>query len=153
MTNEQFDEFLKTCYQELELKQNKLFTDFDIGSYKNYWFDQLTRTLQFKNEEKAELEFNIICIGTWAHLKNTWMWCWANKSFTKECRKDSKTLKGLKMKTGLGIFIKEGFNCDETMAYEMTAMSVKQLNALGMYKIPGEKSHLFVALIKQKQPD
>ena len=88
--------FVDICYEELELKQNKMFEVFGIGSYQDYWFDQLTRTLQFKNEGKVELEFNIICIGTWAHLKNTWMWCWTNNSFTEECRKDAESLKGLK---------------------------------------------------------
>lgn len=147
MTDEQFDEFVNNCYEELEVKQNKMAEFYNIGSYQNYWFDQVTRTLQFKNNEKVELEFDIICIGTWAQKKNTWMWCWVNESFTDECRKDAEPVKKLKKITGFDIFASEGFDCNEEMAFELTAIGVKHLDALGMYRIPGEKSHLYVALM------
>lgn len=44
---------------------------YNIGSYQDYWFDQVTRTLQFNDNGMVESEFDIICIGTWAHKKNT----------------------------------------------------------------------------------
>ncbi|MFZ5986352.1 MAG: DUF6882 domain-containing protein [Bacillota bacterium] len=150
MTDEQFDEFLDKCYGELEEKQEKMFSEYYIGVYEEYWFDQLTRTLQFKNNNKVEIEFYIVCIGTWAHQKNTWMWGWANNSFTEEIRREAERLKGLREITGYELFQNEGFDCDETMAYELTAIAINHLNAMGMYKIPGERSHLFVALMEKK---
>jgi hypothetical protein len=150
MTDEQFDEFVDKCYEELEEKQKKLFDTYNIGSYENYWFDQMTRILQFKNNDKVMLEFKTMCIGTWAHQKNTWMWGWANESFTDEIREDASVLKGLKELTGYDVFEKLGFECDESMAYETVAMALSYLDALGMYKIPGQKSHLFVALLENK---
>lgn len=150
MTDEQFDVFVDKCYKEMEDKQEKLFNIYNIGTYDNYWFDQTTKTLQFKNGDEVLLEFNIVCIGTWAHQKNTWMWGWANESFTNEIRDDAAVLRGLKEFTGYGVFEKIGFECDEGMAYESVAMAVNHLNALGMYKIPVEKSDLFVALMRRK---
>ncbi|WBW95850.1 hypothetical protein [Oceanirhabdus sp. W0125-5] len=44
----------------------------------------------------------------------------------------------------------EQFNEFIDRCYEITAMAVNYLNGLGMYKIPGEKSHLFVALIESE---
>lgn len=67
------------------------------------------------------------------------MWGWANESFTNEIREEGDVLKGLKRLTGYGVFEKQGFECDENMAYEVAAMAVNYLNALGMYKIPGQK--------------
>lgn len=113
------------------------------------WFDQITKTLQFKNNDEVLLEFKIICIGTWAHKNKTWMWGWANESFTDEIREDAEVLKGLKDLTGYEVFEEEGFECDESMAYEAAAKALNYLKALGMYRIPGEKSHLFVALIER----
>lgn len=92
MTGEQFNDFVDKCYEELEVKQEKLFNLYNIGAYDSYWFDQATKTLQFKNNDEIGLEFSIICIGTWAHQKNTWMWGWANESFTNEIRQDSSVL-------------------------------------------------------------
>lgn len=147
MTAEQFNEFVDKCYEELEVKQEKLFNLYNIGTYDSYWFDQATKTLQFKNNDEVGLEFNIICIGTWAHQKNTWMWGWANESFTNEIRQDASILRGLKELTGYKVFEELGFECDESMAYELTAMALNYLNALAMYKIPGEKNDLFLALM------
>jgi len=108
----------------------------------------MTRTLQFKNNDKVMLEFKVLCIGTWAHQKNNWMWGWANESFTDEIREEASVLKGLKELTGYDVFEELGFQCDEIMAYEAVAMALSYLDALGMYKIPGGKSHLFLALLK-----
>jgi hypothetical protein len=64
-----------------------------------------------------------------------------------EIRQDASVLKGLKELAGYKVFEELGFECDESMAYESTAIALNYLNALGMYKIPGEKSDLFLALI------
>lgn len=149
MTEEEFEGFLNKCYEELKEKQERLFTIYDIGSYERFWFDQISKSLQFKNNDENLLEFKIVCIGSWAHKNNTWMWGWANESFTDEIRADAQVLKGLKGLTEYDLFEEEGFKCDEGMAYEIAAMTINYLNALGMYKIPGEKSHLFLALIEK----
>lgn len=39
---------------------------------------------------------------------------------------------------------------DQCMEYETVTMALSYLDALGMYKIPGQKSHLFVALLECK---
>lgn len=149
MTDEQFDEFVDNCYNELEAKQNKMWKDYKLGLYDEYWFNQIKKTLQFKLDNAVKIEFKIICIGTWAHKGETWMWSWANNSMTDEYRKDSEELKTLIGKTGFDIFHLEGFNCDEVMAYELVAVSINYLNAIRMYRIPGETSHLYVAIMKE----
>lgn len=42
MTDEQFDAFLDKCYRELEEKQERMFSEYNVGVYEEYWFDQLT---------------------------------------------------------------------------------------------------------------
>ena len=149
MTDEQFDTFLDQCYEEFEEKQSQLFQTYGIGTYQDYWFDQNTQTLEFRNEGKCEKKFLIIPIGTWAHQKNNWMWAWANDSFITEFKFRAKNLLELKHITGNDLFEENGFDCDETMAYELTALGVHHLKAIGFYKIPGERSHLFVAIEKE----
>lgn len=147
MTDEQFDAFLDECYAEMERKQECLHEKFRIGEYGEFWFDQDTRLLQFKNDGVVMLEFEVTCVGTWSPNSNTWMWAWVNKSMTPEVRHDSERLKELKEVTGFGAFENPGFECDEAMAYENVAFAVHQLDALGMYRIPGERSHLYLAII------
>jgi hypothetical protein len=149
MTDSDFDEFVESCYEEMEIKQRHLFDEFGVGSFERYWLEGETRTLDFISIENVKLSFKIIYIGTWSHLRNTWMWGWFNESLTDEIRMASSALKVLNDRTGYEVFTNNGFECDEEMAYELTAMSLNQLNAVGMYKVPGQRSHLFLALMER----
>lgn len=118
-----------------------------IGSYERYWFDQESGILQFITDDQVLLEFKFIVIGTFAHTNETWMWGWKNSSLLPCIREASDLFRDLKEITGLEEFEAEGFNCDEQMAYEIVAMCVSHIDAKGMYKIPGERSHMFLALM------
>lgn len=150
MTDDQFDEFLDNCYQELEDKQALLLENYNLGSYEKYWFDQVTGVLQFKNAERVECEFIVIPIGSWSSKSNSWMWAWANNSITEEFKAQSIKLKGLANYTGVDFFENGAFEADESMAHELTAMAVHYLDAMGMYIIPSSNLKTFLALVKLK---
>ncbi|MBA2937418.1 hypothetical protein HZF08_03810 [Paenibacillus sp. CGMCC 1.16610] len=146
MTDSQFDEYLELCYENLQKKQEILLTEYGLGNFQEYWYDQETSKIQFKNEGKVMLEFSVVFIGSWSSESNTWMWAWANNSMTDQTRAQSSALKEIESITGIGIFTKQCFNCDEAMAHELTAFSVEHLKANGMYISPDGKSHVFMAL-------
>ena len=148
MNDEQFDLFIDTCYNEMEQKQNSLFDQYGLGRFERYWLDGDKRTLDFLDNDAIQISFKVTYIGTWAHIRNTWMWGWNNESLTEEIKMESSVLKELMHKTGYDLFNSNGFECDEPMAYELTATAINHLNAIGMYRIPGERSHLFLALIR-----
>ena len=150
MTDKEFNTFLDNCYQELEEKQNLLMSEYNLGKYGKYWFDQITETIQFKEDGKVELEFYVVLIGSWSSKSNSWMWAWANKSITEELRSKSIKIKELANYTGFNVFEKEAFEADEAMAHELTSMAVHYLNALGMYIVPSDNLKSFLALIKLK---
>lgn len=148
MNDDQFDEFVDSCYEELEMKQANLIDQYNLGNYERYWLNGDERTLDFITNDITEITFKINYIGTWSHKNNNWMWAWANESMSDQIRVESSKLKELKDLTGYEIFNNNGFECDELMSMELTAMAVHQLNAIGMYRIPGVRSHLYVALMK-----
>lgn len=148
MTEKNFKLFLISSIKEFEAKQNKLFSD--IGSYEEYWFDQVTKTLQFKNNGKVQASYSVICIGTWASQEENWMWCWANASFISEVRKEAECLKWLEDKTGVSIFREPFFECPENRVYELVAMSVNYLNAIGLYRVKGDENDLYIALMSKQ---
>lgn len=147
MTDDQFDEYLDYCYENLEEKQEILNKEYGIGDFQEYWYDQETSKIQFKNDGKVLLEFSVVFIGSWSNKSNTWLWAWANNSMTDEVKEQSSILKELKSITGFDIFTKEYFDCDEAMAHELTAFAVEHLRAKGMYISPDDKRKLFMALI------
>ena len=150
MTDKEFDAFLDKCYQELKSKQDLLFSDYGLGKYDEYWFDQVAESIQFKKDGKVELEFIAIPVGSWSGKSNSWMWAWANNSITEELKQKALKIKGLAEYTGFDVFEKEAFEADEIMAHELTAMAVHHLKAIGMYIVPSENLKTFLALIKLK---
>jgi hypothetical protein len=148
MDEKQFEEFRIKCYDELINKQNTLIKEYDLGSFDEYWLDQTTETLQFKNEGKVELEFPIIEIGSWSANKNTWMWAWANNSVTDSLRKKAERLKELTKITNNLAFETEAFEAEEIIAHELTALAVHHFDAIGMYIAPFETLKVFLALFK-----
>ena len=150
MTDKEFDTFVATCYQELKEKQDSLMSKNNLGAYDEYWFDQITETIQFKEHGKVELEFHIVMIGSWSSKSNSWMWAWANSSITEELRSESSKIKELASLTGFSVFERESFEADEVMAHELTSIAVHHLNALGMYIVPSDNLKSFLALIKLK---
>lgn len=150
MTDNEFEKFLDICYGELENKQELLFSQYNLGEYDEYWYDQATESIQFKEAGKVRLVFTIVPIGSWSGKSNTWMWAWANQSITDELRSQSAKIKDLANYTGYDIFVQEGFNADEVMAHELTSMAVHYLNALGMYIVPSDTLKSFLALIRLK---
>lgn len=147
MTDEQFDAFVAQTYNEMQKKQDKLIREQGLGTYKSFWFNQLTSTLQFKDEaDIIKVEALVTPIGTFSHKSNTWQWVWANPSFVEPLRLKAERLKQLKELTGFDIFEMPMISADEQMAWELTAMSVQLLDALGCYRAPSNMTSLFVAI-------
>ena len=150
MTNEEFDDFVANCYQELVSKQDILLKNYNLGAYDSYWFNQIAGTIEFKNMGEVKLEFAVIEVGSWSSKSNSWMWAWANNSLIEEFKAKSLCFKDLYNKTGINIFNERGFQVDEYMAHELTAMAIHHINALGMYIVPTNDLKIFFALVELK---
>lgn len=147
MTDDEFDEFVATSVEQLEQKQRVIKAAYGLGDWKDYWFEQTTAKLQFKDASgKVRVEASVVPIGSFSDKSNTWLWCWANKSIVDAARSQSARIKELFVLTGFELFRNSGCEADEAMAWEMSAMAVRQLNAVGCYRIPTGTSKLFLAI-------
>ena len=80
MTDEEFETFLSSAYEELAHKQNFLVERYGFGTRKRWWFDQTTEELQlFDDADNVVIEADVIEIGTYSPKSNTWKWAWANR--------------------------------------------------------------------------
>ena len=148
MTEQQFEEFLDNCYDEMEIKQKQLLDNYSISSYTNYWFKGEEGILQFKNGDDVMMEFKVSPIGSWSSASDSWMWAWANKSLTEENRQTAMALKGLTEHTGLDTFERPVIEGDEGLAHELVAMAIHHMGGIGMYIMPHENLKVFVALME-----
>ena len=91
----------------------------------------------------------MICIGSYARNSNTWKWAWSNAFVLPALRDRSVVLKALERVTGRRLFVvPEAFKLDEEcMAWELAAIGVQHVDAMGVYRAPHESGlNTFLAI-------
>jgi hypothetical protein len=142
MTDAEFDAFLSAANEELRQKQEALKHAYGLGSYRRFWWEQATAKIQFFDAADAlKVEADVIHIGTYAEKSSTWRWAWGSQSLLPWLRTKTEKLKELEAITGFEIFGKsEPFRVEgETHAWELAAISVKHLGAIGCYRAPSSR--------------
>lgn len=137
MNDAEFDVFLSTATEELKSKQEVLTNTYGFGSHKRWMFENDEKAkLQFFNaDDKLVIAADIIDIGSYSPSASTWKWAWAYDSIHPSLKEQSLRLKELEEITDLIIFGEDkAFEADEYLAWELAAMSVKHLGALGCYR-------------------
>jgi hypothetical protein len=155
MNEEEFQVFLEDANNELKEKQNALQTTYSLGAYSRWWFEQGEETLQFfDSENRLGLEADIVHIGSYSPKSNTWLWAWANVSILPKLRAKAEPLRELEAITGYQLFDEfNTFEADELMAWELTAIAVKHLQAKGCYRAPSSDGshHSFLAFMNLRR--
>jgi hypothetical protein len=144
-----FDEYLAASVAELQEKQDLLAETYGLGRHARFWFDQPSGTLEFRDaKEQPHLTAEIVPIGSYSAKSGTWMWAWANKSILPALRQRAERFRELASVTGMDFFAREVMNAEPEMAWEIAAMAVRHIGAMGAYRAPGEASDLYLAIIK-----
>lgn len=148
MNEDDFDRFVDACLQELKVKQAQLEDHYGLSRMGRWQIDQKRQSMDFFDEQnQLSISFSITPIGSFAANIDTWKWAWANPHFKQPLRDKAATLKALHSKTDYDLFKDDGqFETDMVMAWELAAMAVNHLGALGCYKAPNREVHLFLAL-------
>jgi hypothetical protein len=154
MKDEEFELFLTNATAELKEKQAHLTAAYGFGSHKRWMFENDKAKLQFFNQaDQLVIEADIIDIGSYSPANGTWKWAWAYESINAALKADSLRIKELEDITDLTIFgEKEPVEADEYLAWELAAMAVKHLNAMGCYRAfsSARNVNMFFAIIEIK---
>jgi hypothetical protein len=148
MTDAEFDEFVATSSRDLERKQADLTERYGLGNYATWAYDQTTALLSFSDADgQVRIEASAITIGSFSTRSQTWQWAWASPTVPEQPRAESARLKGLFDATGVDVFRLETFEADENMAWELAAMAVTHLGAVGCYRAPAGQLSVFLAIV------
>ena len=136
MNDDEFDRFLSNASEELKAKQEILTKTYGFGTHKRWMFENDKAKLQFFNQDdQLVIEADIIDIGSYSPSAGTWKWAWAYDAIAPALKADSLRIKELEEVTDLVIFgDKEPVAADEYLAWDLAAMAVKHLGALGCYR-------------------
>jgi hypothetical protein len=146
--DQRFADLAACAYEELEAKQERLETEYKIGSFARWHYDQDTALLRFFDENgRARLVAEYIDIGSFSRKSRTWKWAWSNSSVPPEMRQKADRLRELCTSTAQPIFHQEdAFEIDESRAWELAAIAVMHLGAVGCYRAPASDGGLYVFL-------
>lgn len=155
MNDEEFEAFLDTALDELESKQDQLKASFGLGRYPRSWFDQPSGTLEFRDAAGTlRVIAHVIPVGSHSRRGRTWTWAWAHEILLPALRKAAEPLQKLEAVTGLAAFLKGTVPVeDDEMAWELTALAVHHLGAIGAHKTPGQASDLYLAITSVRRCD
>ncbi len=160
MTDDEFVQFMQDAMDELREKQDTLEREYGFGDYARWAFDQVTERFHLLDDAgHVVVEAEVVDIGSYSPKANTFKWAWSNTSVLPALREKAARLKGLEEYTSIPLFgYEDAFTVeDESMAWELAAMAVKYIGAMGCYRGPSSTGgpHTFLALtsVTRKQTD
>lgn len=132
----------------LEEKQERLGAEYRLGTFARWHYDQDTALLRFFDEAgRVRLIADFIDIGSFSRKSETWRWAWSNDSVPLMMRQKAYRLRELCAATGQAIFHREdAFKIEEAKAWELAAIAVMHLGAVGCYRAPASDCGLYVFL-------
>lgn len=148
MTDPEFDDFLAARVEAFERKQGDLRERFGLGTHARWDYDQPTGRLRFSDAAgRPVVEAAVTPVGSWSTAADTWQWGWANPSIVEPGKSQAARLQGLFEATdGLECFHNPLFECDEVQAWQLAALGVDHLGAVGCYVAPAGAALLFLAI-------
>ncbi len=152
MNDDEFEIFLTSANDELTTKQALLTKTYGLGKHKRWMFenDEQAKLQFFNADDRLVLTADIVDIGSYSPGANTWKWAWAYESIKPVLKEQSLRIKELEEITDLVVFGEEkAFEADEYFAWELAAMAVKHLNALGCYRAfsAARNVYMFFAIV------
>ena len=144
MTKEEFDKFEHESYEYLKVQQEILQTEYGMGRYERWDWDQETGEFVFSEKGVPKLVADFQVVGSISTISNTWLWSWANPSILENVKKDIHKVREFGEQNGLVELIEEKWPADELDGWAMTNVTARLLKAKGAYRCPGDNGATFI---------
>jgi hypothetical protein len=128
-----YETYAEKCVEKLKVSQDKFLKEFDINSYKKWFYNQDTRLLTLKKEEN-EVNFKFFNVGSFSNKSNTWKWSWDNDSVIESNKKQTKIVKAFGLKSNYLKLTNGYFESNEVEAWEFAAIALKIGKGIGVYR-------------------
>jgi hypothetical protein len=147
MTEAGFEQLVAKWLEDLRAKQATLENVYGLGRFDRYDRDGDEGVIRFSNaNEDKVLVARATDIGSFSCKTRTWMWAWANESVSEEGRAKSARIKTLADLTGFDLFREPQLDADEYLAWELAAIAVHHLGAIGCYRAPSDQLWIFLTI-------
>jgi hypothetical protein len=108
--------------------------------------------LRFSNGGTAAAEATIVPVASFTPSDGTLLWWRANRRLPDATRALGYDHAALAEFTGMDLFAQRAIECDEDMAWEITAMACKHAGLEGAYVAPHGAGSLFLLIAAMRRP-
>ncbi len=138
-----FENYKSQCVRDILLLQPEFMRLYVIDIYKNWFYDHSIGVFHFKSDGGNDLYFKYVDVGSFSTTTNTWNWSWDNKTTPRHVSAALEKVKAFGVANNFNNLTTGLFEGDEYTGWEMTAISLKLLNAIGAYRIPSEQLFIY----------
>ncbi len=116
------------------------------GSFDRWDWDDENAILIFSNDGLPTLQIEVSVVGTTEG--DSWEWSWGNPNFEPCTKRDIEKIREFGEAKGYNQLTSKFLTADEYTGWEMTAVAVHVLNALGSYRFPTERGFCYLVYRK-----
>lgn len=128
-----YDEFSQKEYEKLCDFQEEFISKYDLNSYSNWFYDQESELLRLYNDDKDEIFFKYVPIGTYSLKSNTWLWSWNNEHSIAKSKNETLKVKNFGEKHHYNKLTNGLVECEKDECWDFVAISRKFIKNMGVY--------------------
>lgn len=145
---EAFKQLVTSSFDYLQQQQASLKETYQVGDYERWDWYQEKGQLVFSHEGKEVLICDIDFVGSLSTASDTWMWAWANTSFTENIKAKAAFIRQMGEESNLLKLACPIWGGDEVDGWEMTAIMAKAVDAIGAYRTPTDNGYVYMVITK-----
>ncbi len=142
----EFDRYVDVASKELDVRQSRLATDWDISAHGHLDWNQETGTIVFSSGGKPAVLADITFVGSISRTSETWLWAWDNPSISGALTKDVLRVKKFGERQRFEKLVNPKWRADENDGWCMTAVAAKLLNADAAYRTDSDTGFTYLLL-------
>ena len=142
----EYNDLLRECMSEVEEKNQALAKEYGLGSFEQWDINQEVGELVFSSRGVPKLLCEVVILGSYSNVSETWLWGWANQSLLENLTKDTFKVKEYGQKLGVSDLIDSKTVVTETEAWALGSYACRILDGKGLYKGPTGNGFILMML-------
>lgn len=138
-----YNEFSQSELNKLIPIQDEFKEKYKIDSFSNWFYDDDLKIIRLYNDDKDEIFFKYIPIGTYSLTSETWMWNWFNSD---ENNAETFKIKNFGLANNYSKLYEGTFPSDIYDGWEFLAIGFSVFGGIGVYKINFEHIEKYMLL-------
>ena len=141
-----WDDYLAEAVVYLKTRQERLKSEFGLGHWKQWFYDQEAGNLTFSTDGKIGVVATMHVVGSTSKSTGTWLWSWDNATILDQVKHCILEVRDFGEAHSFEKLTNPKWPGDEYDAWEMTAVAAYILQAEGAYRAPDDNGALFLVM-------